>query len=152
MIEIIQQFSDEYEFLSNFCFSKITYDGLEYLSAESAYQAQKTLDLEKRKQFQLYLPSRAKRHGRKLKLRPDWEQVKDKIMYEIVLAKFTQNDSLRIALLSTTDSELIEGNTWGDTYWGVYKGQGQNKLGKILMDVRHQLQIKEGDKSYYGTN
>ena len=100
----IQQFSDEYEFLSNFYFCKIKYDGLEYLSAESAYQAQKTLDSERRKDFQLYLASRAKRHGRKLKLRPDWEQVKDRIMYEIVLAKFTQDEQLRIALLNTGDA------------------------------------------------
>lgn len=151
-MKVIQQFSNEYEFLSNFYFCKITYDGLEYLSSESAYQAQKTLDLERRKDFQLYLASRAKRHGRKLKLRPDWEQVKDRIMYEIVLAKFTQNEQLRIALLNTGDAELIEGNTWGDTYWGVYNGQGQNKLGKILMDVRHQLLIKERDTAYHGTN
>lgn len=151
-MKMIQEFSGEYEFLSNFYFAPVTYDGLEYLCSEAAYQAQKTGDLEERAKFQLYLASRAKRRGKKLGLRSDWEQVKDRIMYEIVLAKFTQNSELAQQLLATGDAELIEGNNWGDTYWGVYKGQGQNKLGKILMDVRHQLLIKEGDNAYHGTN
>lgn len=151
-MKVIQEFSGEYEFLSNFYFAPVIYDGLEYLCSEAAYQAQKTGDLEERAKFQLYLASRAKRRGKKLGLRSDWEEVKDRIMYEIVLAKFTQNSELAQQLLATGDAELIEGNTWGDTYWGVYKNQGQNKLGKILMDVRHQLLIKEGDNAYYGTN
>ena len=125
-MKVIQQFSDEYEFLSNFYFAPVTYDGMDYLCSEAAYQAQKTRDLTERAKFQLYLASRAKRRGKKLGLRSVWEQVKDKLMYEIVLAKFTQNEQLRIALLNTGDAELIEGNTWGDTYWGVYNGQGHN--------------------------
>jgi len=68
-------------------------------------------------------------------MRPDWEAVKDDIMYRCVLAKF-EDPILRQRLLDTGDQELIEGNTWGDTYWGVCKGKGRNMLGKTLMAVR----------------
>lgn len=60
-------------------------------------------------------------------------------MYEICLAKFTQHEFLKEALLATGDSELIEGNTWRDYFWGVCNGKGQNKLGKILMRIRAEL-------------
>jgi ribA/ribD-fused uncharacterized protein len=84
-------------------------------------------------------PREAKIMGRNIKLRADWEQVKDTFMYLIVLAKFTQNVGLRKQLLATGDEELVEGNHWHDTYWGVCDDVGQNKLGKILMKVREEL-------------
>lgn len=79
--------------------------------------------------------------GRRVKLRPDWEQVKTAVMEEVVRAKFTQNPDLAALLLSTGDAELIEGNTWGDTCWGVdlRTGRGENRLGRILMKVRAEL-------------
>ena len=67
------------------------------------------------------------------------EEVKDKVMYEIVLAKFTQNPDLKEKLLATGDEHLEEGNTWGDTIWGTVDGVGENRLGKILMRVRDEL-------------
>ena len=72
-------------------------------------------------------------------MRSDWEEVKDKVMYEIVLAKFTQNPDLKEKLLATGDESLEEGNTWGDTIWGTVDGVGENRLGKILMRVRDEL-------------
>ena len=84
-------------------------------------------------------PSEAKAAGRKIDLRSDWEEVKDKVMYEIVLAKFTQNPDLKKKLLATGDEHLEEGNTWGDTIWGTVDGVGENRLGKILMRVRDEL-------------
>lgn len=72
-------------------------------------------------------------------MRSDWEEVKDKVMYEIVLAKFTQNPDLKEKLLATGDEYLEEGNTWGDTIWGTVDGVGENRLGKILMRVRDEL-------------
>ena len=60
-------------------------------------------------------------------------------MYEIVLAKFTQNPDLKEKLLATGDESLEEGNTWGDTIWGTVDGVGENRLGKILMRVRDEL-------------
>ncbi|MFT0803343.1 NADAR family protein [Bacillus swezeyi] len=92
-------------------------------------------------------PNLAKRKGRRVKLRPDWEEVKETFMYEIVKAKFEQNDQLKNRLLQTGESTLIEGNTWGDRVWGVCNGIGENKLGKILMRVRNELkEVSHGGK------
>ena len=86
-------------------------------------------------------PSNAKRRGRHVQLRKDWESVKNGIMEEIVRAKFIQNLELKAQLLSTGDAILIEGNTWNDRYWGVdvRSGVGKNHLGKILMKIRSEL-------------
>ena len=81
----------------------------------------------------------AKRMGRRVELRVDWETVKERIMYEICLAKFTQHSELAQKLLKTGTKYLVEGNYWGDTEWGVCNGKGKNKLGKILMRVREEL-------------
>ena len=75
-------------------------------------------------------------------LRPDWEEIKDHEMEEIVRAKFEQNKDLRKKLVDTKDAVLVEGNTWNDRYWGVDEktGEGQNRLGKILMKIRSEMQ------------
>ena len=91
-------------------------------------------------------PGEAKKLARKLPIRPDWEEVKDQIMLDLVRIKFSKS-GLKKALLATGDAELIEGNTWNDTYWGVCKGVGQNKLGKILMQVRKELREEEKNAS-----
>jgi ribA/ribD-fused uncharacterized protein len=72
-------------------------------------------------------------------MRPDWEQVKILIMTSLVRDKFTRHQDLKEQLLATGDAELIEGNWWGDTFWGVCKGKGENHLGKVLMKVREEL-------------
>ena len=84
-------------------------------------------------------PSEAKRTGRKVKLRPDWEDVKINEMRNIVRAKFSQNPELAEKLIQTGDAHLEEGNTWGDRTWGTVNGSGQNLLGKILMEIRETL-------------
>tara|TARA_Y100000034_G_C6567824_1_gene245972 strand:- start:117 stop:422 length:306 start_codon:yes stop_codon:yes gene_type:complete len=81
----------------------------------------------------------ARKLGRRVRLRSDWHEVRLSIMKEIVHAKFTQNEDLRERLLDTGDNELIEGNTWGDSFWGVCRGKGQNHLGNILMAIREKL-------------
>ena len=86
-------------------------------------------------------PGRAKRMGRVVPLRSDWEQVKDSIMEELIRSKF-QDRSLAFMLWSTGSKELIEGNSWHDTYWGMCNGVGRNQLGKILMKIREEIRIK----------
>ena len=140
--KVINSFQDEYDFLSNFYENRdqiIRYEGLSYKSVEAAFQAQKTLDKKMRKVFTELSPSSAKYLGRHIQLRKDWEQVKDSIMLQLVTYKFTHCEELRDKLLETEDAELIEGNWWNDRYWGVCNGEGQNKLGKILMDVRNSI-------------
>ncbi|MBQ4249410.1 MAG: NADAR family protein [Clostridia bacterium] len=143
MSEAIRSFKGAYGFLSNFYPGKVEYEGMEYPTVEHAFQAAKTLDMEKRKAFQTYAtPASAKSRGKRVPLRPDWEDVKIGIMKEIVRDKFVRNDSdmdLKGALLLTGDAYLEEGNTHGDRFWGTVKGEGRNELGKILMEVREEL-------------
>lgn len=136
----IDRFTGKYIFLSNFHFPCYVYfEGRYYKSSEHAFQAAKTLDeVERDRIAQSPTPYKAKRLGRKVKLRNDWDQVKLDVMEKILRNKFTDKN-LKHALLETGDAELIEGNTWGDTYWGVCRGKGQNHLGKLLMKIRDEL-------------
>lgn len=134
---MINEFRGKYYFLSNFSNSKIVINGITFLNGEAAFHSFK--DLSKQSQFANLDPSTAKRKGRRVNLRHDWEDVKDQIMYEVVKAKFQQNNDLKEKLLATGDEYLEEGNTWNDTYWGVCRGRGKNKLGKILMQIRLEI-------------
>ena len=138
----IDSFENEFAFLSNFYPSKICYEGIEYPTVEHAFQAAKTFDFEQRVAIAAALaPGKAKRMGRSVSLRPDWEEVKDSIMEELVRRKF-KDKRLAIQLWSTGDRELVEGNWWNDTYWGVCNGVGRNQLGKTLMKIRTELKVK----------
>lgn len=144
---IIKDFRGKYYFLSNFSPSKIEYDGYTYENAEAAFHAQKNSSTFYKHMMQFQDASMAKKEGRRIRLREDWEEVKDSIMYEVVKAKFTQNKLLREELLATKDMVLIEENTWHDNYWGVCSCNrcknkihvSSNNLGKILMKVREEL-------------
>ena len=142
-ISTIDSFRGKYYFLSNFFPAEVTYNGLTYQNNEAAFQAQKTYSKEERIEFTTLEPRDAKRRGRRVRLRRDWEQVKDRIMEEIVRAKFSQNEELKEQLLATGDAQLVEGNRWNDRYWGVdiRSGVGENHLGKILMKVRSELRL-----------
>lgn len=87
-------------------------------------------------------PKDAKKLGREVQLRSDWERVKLMYMYEICMCKFMQNPTLCKALLATGNCHLVEGNNWGDYFWGSVNGHGENHLGKILMDIRAKLQFE----------
>jgi hypothetical protein len=138
--QTIASFRGEYQYLSNFYRCSIMYEGMEYVSAENAFQAAKTLNMKERVPFQFCAPGQAKHLGKNLALREDWEQVKEQVMEEVLMIKFSIPD-LREKLLSTVGTYLVEGNDWHDCYWGkctcpTHNGQGQNALGKILMKVR----------------
>jgi len=170
----IDQFSYEFDWASNFYPVTVIMDGVAYASVEHAYQAAKTTDIQKRWIFTLEVNPRlhaaqAKKMGRKLDLRPDWDAgAKDSIMRDLVMQKFTIADVLKKKLLATEDALLEEGNWWHDTYWGVCHGKmdgrtckhigehlsaddsgeidptviahiGSNKLGLLLMDIRQTL-------------
>lgn len=141
----IDSFRGEYYFLSNFFPAEVTYNGLTYQNNEAAFQAQKTYSKEERIKFTTLEPRDAKRRGRRVRLRKDWEQVKDRIMEEIVRAKFSQNEELKEQFLATGDAQLVEGNRWNDRYLGVdiRSGVGENHLGKILMKVRSELRLSQ---------
>jgi ribA/ribD-fused uncharacterized protein len=135
----IESFHGEYRFLSNFWPAIVEMDGIIYPTVEHAYQAAKTFDQSARLKIQaLREPGNAKRAGRRISLRPDWEAVKLNVMLSLLRSKFAEK-SLADKLLATGDYELLEGNEWGDTFWGVCRGIGHNHLGKLLMQVRKEL-------------
>lgn len=140
---VIDSFRGDFGFLSNFHEATIYVDGERYRSVEHAYQAHKTLDpLSRRLIREAKTPGEAKKLGQSVRLRDDWESVKVDLMRSFIRKKF-ENPFLRPLLLATGDAELIEGNTWGDRTWGVYKGEGQNLLGKLLMQVRDEIATEE---------
>lgn len=138
--EKIDKFEGEFHFLSNFYPAYLLYEGVVWPTSEHAYQAMKTDDENQRLNMaMLDTPAEAKRYGRSVAMRRDWDTVKVDIMEEIVRCKFTQNENLKEMLLATEDLELVEGNTWNDTFWGVCNGKGENNLGKVLMRIREEL-------------
>lgn len=144
---MIDEFSGPYRYLSNFYPSLVVLDGVEYPTVEHAYQAAKTLDPNERRHIlTAATPGRAKRLGRRVHLRPDWEEVKVQVMAKLVWQKFSRHPELRRQLLATGGQRLAEGNSWGDVFWGVCGGRGQNYLGRILMRVRSKLR-EEGQCS-----
>lgn len=135
-------FRGAFDFLSNFHPARVVVGGICYQNAEAAFQSQKCLDAEERATFANLTAVKAKRRGRQVKLRPDWDAVRLSVMEEVVRAKFTQNPDLAARLIATGTMPLEEGNSFGDTFWGVdvRTGKGENHLGKILMMVREGLQ------------
>ena len=151
----ITVFSGRYGFLSNFYRCHVEHEGIVYPSVEHAYQAAKTLSTNERSRIATMSdPGEAKRAGRRIKIRSDWEQVKLGAMLDLLRIKFAIADqvhhtTLLDALLATGDAELVEGNWWHDQYWGVCNcgrdgtcakngGVGENHLGKLLMQVRDE--------------
>lgn len=140
----IMRFNSKNLFLSNFYEGKpFNYKGYIFENTEAAFHSQKCPS--RIADFQMVRPSQSKRLGRVVDLRKDWEDVKDKIMYEVCYAKFTQDENLKKKLLATGDVELVEGNYHGDRCWGMTFSQktrswiGENRLGLILMRLREDL-------------
>lgn len=137
----VASFSGEFHFLSNFHPAPMLYEGIVWPTSEHAYQAMKTNDeLQRINVSTLPTPGQAKRYGKSLTVRPDWNNAtKLAVMEDILREKFKQNSHLKDMLLATEDLVLEEGNTWGDTFWGICRGVGQNHLGRLLMKIRDEL-------------
>lgn len=151
MSEPITSFDGEYRFLSNFFPAPFTFflDGerSEYKTSEHAFQALKTLIPEKRDWVRAAsTPEEAKKRGHQVPLRSDWETLKIPLMKALLVQKFRQNPELEGKLLATGDAELVEGNWWGDVFWGICKGKGKNHLGKLLCEVRKLFQELKEEK------
>src|SRR5581483_4046946 len=115
----IDSFTGEYRWLSNFWPCFIRGRDLVYPSVEHSYQAAKCVRLEDRQRFTTGTAAQAKQAGRGVQVRPDWDLVKKNVMLTALRLKFTLGSELAAKLLATGDTVLVEGNTWGDTYWGV---------------------------------
>lgn len=136
---MIGPFKGEYEFLSNFSPSRVFYDGFIYPTVEHAFQASKSMYYNERVEIaNASTPGQAKRLGRKVQLRPLWNDIRIPIMTQLVWEKFAICE-LQIKLLATGNEELVEVNWWHDIFWGVCNGEGENNLGKILMKIRQDI-------------
>lgn len=140
--QMINEFRGETRWLSNFHEAPFIWNYHIWKTTEHAYQAAKTLNPDA---FMAVLlcdtPGQAKNMGQSVPLREDWDDIKLRIMHEVNFCKYTQNDYLKDALLATEEEELIEGNNWGDTFWGVCNNYGHNHLGKTLMKIRTELKF-----------
>ena len=125
---------------------RVEYKGLVYQTSESAYQAQKCCNYEDKLQLCYLNGYESKALVKKLpKVKSKlFDSMKDIIMYEIVRQKFIQNPDILHKLVISSDP-IIEINDHGDKYWGVYNGVGSNKLGIILMTLRSQFKLIQGE-------
>jgi ribA/ribD-fused uncharacterized protein len=142
---MIDFFDDEYGFLSNFYNASCIFEGKLYPTVEHAFQAAKSLDHAERDWIAAAgSPGLAKRLGRRINLRPDWEKIKFDVMEECLRSKFA-DPVLKKKLLATGDEELVEGNYWHDNTWGNCSCEkckdivGRNMLGNILMKLRTEF-------------
>jgi len=141
----IRSFRGDYWFLSNFFPCVIIHDGLEYRNLEAAFQAAKCGNLAERSRFGALEPRDAKRLGRTVALRSDWEHIKLFILGELVRVKFIINPDLLGCLLATGDAYLCEDNTWHDNFYGnctcprCKDSLGLNYLGQVLMTLRENV-------------
>lgn len=136
--KMIDSFRGEYHFLSNFYPCTIKVGDFLFPSVENAYQAMKTIPMNGA-MFESILPGEAKILGNRVGvLRKDWEDVKVGIMEDLLRIKFS-SPLMKVKLISTGDEELVERNRWGDTFWGIYNGEGENNLGRLLMKIRGEI-------------
>jgi ribA/ribD-fused uncharacterized protein len=151
-MNVINSFDREYDFLSNFFPSVIRWNQKDWPTVEHAFQAAKCLNEAERELIRSAAsPRKAKALGRKVHLRPDWEENKEDVMRELVGLKFRQHPDLARRLLATGEAVIVEGNryhdnVWGDCYCGLCQGvKGQNLLGQIIMQVRGELKADRSD-------
>ena|SRR6185437_7523783 len=155
----IDRFIGEYDFLSNFYFSPIIvkmeyspkcYTKMAFSTLEHAFQAKKMIDFRHVELIQSQpTPQDAKNMARRMPRVPDWDEIRIPEMTKLVDIKFPLYHDIYTTiqfmpqltkqLLDTEDEELIEGNYWNDTFWGMCNGHGKNNLGKILMARRTKL-------------
>jgi ribA/ribD-fused uncharacterized protein len=148
----VGQFQGKYRFLSNFWPATVVYEERIFPSVEHAYVWAKFfhLDFPNVKEIQYYInglkAGQVKTYGRQATEPPGmkrkWAGMSEAVMAKLVESKFSElNPVLVDQLLATGDAELVEGNTWGDKFWGVdlSTGKGDNRLGKLLMQRRAEL-------------
>jgi ribA/ribD-fused uncharacterized protein len=147
---MIRRFEKEYRWLSNFAPCSVVLYGITYPSVEHAYMSAKSDDV------RWYLkcaddriaPGEIKRMSKDVCLVKNWDAIKVEVMRECLNQKFRQ-EPFKTLLLQTGDRYIQEGNTWGDTFWGVdlQTGQGENNLGKLIMEIRGQLKSMAGQSA-----
>jgi len=144
------EFRDKYAFLSNMYSCPIHYKGETFPCIETAFQWEKCADVNEQEKFinnKGYFVNGfvARKLGRQVKLRDDWKYARLTVMYDLLEEKFCRNEKLRQALKDTGNIWIQEDNDWGDTFWGVCNGVGENMLGKMIMEIRQNIQDCDRD-------
>lgn len=140
-METIKEFQDEYRWLSNFAPVKVEYGGMVFPSTENAYQAMKGISLAHAFKCTSCDPSVSKKLGKICELRPNFDEIKLQLMYNLNLRKYL-NEKYKQLLLDTGDMNIVEGNYWHDNFWGdcycprCKNFKGENNLGIIIMKIR----------------
>lgn len=141
-------FLKDYFWLSNFYPCEVYSDGfakpINFKSSESLFQALKCPT--RADEFENLMPTEAKKLGRKVNLRNNWDSIKVDCMRYCLRSKFDQHNDLKDKLILTGNAHLEEANSWGDRFWGTVNGEGKNFLGKLLMELRDEYQ-QEYEKS-----
>ena len=139
---MINTFRDKYDWLSNFYKVKIVIKGVEFNSVENAYMSMKSTDVEWVKFCEEKSPVLVKKKSRSIDVRSDWDDIKLKAMDHCLKQKFNQ-EPFRTKLINTLDENIVEGNWWGDVFWGVNlkvdPNVGENHLGRLIMEIRKEL-------------
>ena len=141
----IDEFAGDYFFLSNYSPSALSRHGITFPTVEHAYAAAKTTDAAAQRRIAAAASAGdAKRLGRKVTLRRDWDRVRVGVMRELLELKFA-DPQLAAQLVATGDAHLVEGNDWGDRFWGECDGDGANMLGRLLMELRTRIAAAHRD-------
>jgi ribA/ribD-fused uncharacterized protein len=157
----ITSFQGQHRWLSNFWPCRIDYGLMTFSCVEAAYQAFKCSNPDQMAEFVGLNGAESKQHGKSVNVREDWDSIKLDVMRWALYQKFAVQDlrgettELAVALTLTGERELIEGNTWRDTFWGVCNGVGENHLGRLLTEVRSWLRpqiltLSDSYKPYAG--
>lgn len=116
------------------------YEGIVYPSVEHAFQGAKCFYMQDKERIAAQpTPGMAKKLGRRVQMKPNWNVERIEVMKVLLRLKFS-DETYRQRLLATGNAVLVEGNNWGDTFWGVCRGQGENYLGRLLMEVRKEIE------------
>jgi hypothetical protein len=133
----VHGFYGENRFLSNFYPSPFELNGKKYDTVEHFFQASKAINEDDHEYVRTApTPGMAKHRGKRIQCSEDWESRRVIVMLDGLIAKFEQNELLAEKLMDTDTGELVEVNDWGDTFWGVSRGVGDNNLGRLLMFIR----------------
>ena len=137
----ITSFTGRWEALANWFGAPVGRQGVLYPSVEHAFQAAKAAaDPEAAESIRkAKSPKEAHELGAKVALPRDWERRKLGLMQALLRDKFRRDPALRDRLVRTERKNLIAGNDWGEGFWGVSAGRGDNQLGKLLMALRDEI-------------
>jgi ribA/ribD-fused uncharacterized protein len=132
---LVNWFSNRYPFDK-----PLAKSGLLYETVEHYYAAHKTTNGDIRAKIAaMRYPLQAKKYAQKIKIRSDWDEIKNSIMFEALSWKFAPETSWYKKLI-LTNYDIVEWNNWHDNYWGICVcGKctgGLNQLGRMIMKFR----------------